>query len=100
MSSIKDKVDYLLVTKNRIKTQLIDLGVDIDDNTPFRQYADAIQQLYADVADAEINKVMKPMDLVEANLNGGILATDEEYEVAYAQFQVLANKIMNGGTNG
>ena len=100
MSSIKDKVDYLLVTKNKIKTQLIDLGVDINDNTPFRQYADAIQQLYADAADAEINKIIKPMDIIEAAINGGEVATDEEYVVAYTQFQILANKIINGGANG
>lgn len=44
--------------------------------------------------------IMKIVDLTDINLNGGALATDEEYETAYAQFQVLANKTINGGLNG
>lgn len=44
--------------------------------------------------------VMKTIDLTETIINGGDVATDKEYEEAYALFQVLANKIMIGGING
>ena len=58
---------------------------------------DGVNVPLATISDIDI---MKITDLTEIAVNGGTLATDEEYEVAYAQFQVLANKIMNGGANG
>lgn len=42
MGTIADKLSYLLQTKNLIKAALIEKGASITDNTPFRDYAEAI----------------------------------------------------------
>jgi hypothetical protein len=51
-------------------------------------------------SDEEVNNQMFLLsDLIDVNLSGGELASDEECRVAEEQFQVLAQRII-GGANG
>lgn len=43
-----EKTDYLKESKEILKDGLIDLGADIDSNTPFRQYINNIDDIYHD----------------------------------------------------
>ena len=51
-------------------------------------------------SDEEVNNQMFLLvDLIDINLFGGELASDEEYKKAEDQFQILAQRII-GGVNG
>ena len=43
-----EKTDYLKESKEILKDALIDLGANIDSNTPFRQYINSIDDIYND----------------------------------------------------
>ena len=43
-----EKTDYLKESKEILKDALIDLGANIDSNTPFRKYIDSIDDIYND----------------------------------------------------
>lgn len=45
MGTISDKLSYLNETKTSIKTAIKTKGVNISDNTPFREYADKISEI-------------------------------------------------------
>lgn len=48
---------------------------------------------------AENIAAYKFQDIADANLNGGKIATDAEYESAETYLQTLYNLILNGGSN-
>lgn len=43
-----EKTDYLKESKDILKDALIDLGADIDSDTPFKQYVNSIDNIYND----------------------------------------------------
>lgn len=43
--SIENKLNYLSETKDLIKQALINKGVEVDDSTPFREYADKVKKI-------------------------------------------------------
>ena len=45
MGTTADKLKYLTETKQAIKNAIIEMGVEIDDNTPFREYANKILEI-------------------------------------------------------
>ena len=47
MTTITDKLTYLSGTKEAIKDALIEKGVDMSGDIPFREYADKIRGLYS-----------------------------------------------------
>lgn len=48
MGAISDKLSYLIESKNLIKTAIMAKGVTIQDDTPFRNYADLISTISGD----------------------------------------------------
>lgn len=53
MGTTADKLNYLIETKKAIKQAIIQMGVAVDDNTSFRDYANKILEISADTtADA------------------------------------------------
>lgn len=52
--SIENKLNYLKNTKNLIKNAIIDKGVDITPDTPFREYADKIGEISGGGDDPEV----------------------------------------------
>lgn len=86
MSNILDKLNYLNETKNMIKNSLISKGVDIDDSTPFRDYADKISNIPEEISTATLT--------INSNLRGtdpsksGIVVLTKEYgEIRYNLIQ-------------
>jgi ADP-glucose pyrophosphorylase len=45
MSSIAEKLEYLIETKEKIKQSILDKNVLIDNNTSFREYAEKITEI-------------------------------------------------------
>lgn len=50
------------------------------------------------VSDEDVvnTNLMRILDLVDANLHGGVIVSDEEYIAAEEEFQILAQKIIGG----
>ena len=81
MSTIADKLAYLAETKNQIKASIIEKGVDVPDDTPFREYANKIAAIEASTTSYVVGE---PVELIlsTANWNGSrYTATVEGYKV-------------------
>lgn len=57
MGTTADKLSYLIETKNAIRDAITSMGVTIDDNTPFRDYASKILEISSD-ATATANDIL------------------------------------------
>ena len=55
MGNISDKLQYLAETKEAIKEAIKAKGVTIDDNAPFRKYADSIRSIVAETTTNDVN---------------------------------------------
>lgn len=66
--SIENKLNYLSETKDLIKQALINKGVEVDDSTPFREYADKVGSIGGKPWNIHINS----KDYAVSNINGAI----------------------------
>lgn len=102
-NEIKNKLNYLIDTKQLFKTVLKSNGAPITDATPFREYANYFGSTEGEddskVA-AENIAIMQTMDGIDLALRGGISPTEEEYMQANANIQYWGNIIIHGGLNG
>lgn len=80
-----DKLDYLAATKEAIRLAIVEKGVSVPVNTPFRQYADKIKQIKAG-GTASVEVDTRPafntsVEYVESGVKKTVVSTD-----AYLEF--------------
>ena len=54
MGTLTEKLNYLLTTKDKIKQALIEKGISILEDTPFREYADKIKEISVGLSNTDL----------------------------------------------
>ena len=54
MGTLTEKLNYLLTTKNKIRQALIEKGISILEDTPFREYADKIKEISTGLSNTDL----------------------------------------------
>lgn len=88
MSATSDKLAYLVETKNQLKAAIIEKGVDVPDDTPFREYATKIASIEVGTTSYVTGDPVE-VTLSSASWNGSrYIATVEGYKVGSYGLQI------------
>ena len=74
MGTIKDKANYLLDTKVILRSALIAAGAEVDENTPFREYANYITGLVPSGTALDL-ELMQAQNYMNTHMYGGDILT-------------------------
>lgn len=90
-NEIKNKLNYLLGTKQLFKTVLKSNGAPITDATPFREYVN----YFGSVEEGDASKItidfLRVRSLIYAHYYGDKIHTDTELQQIYGTFANIAN---------
>ena len=87
-NEIQNKLNYLLDTKAIFKSTLIGVGAEIDNTTPFREYANFFAGLIPS-SEEMIVQLLQTLNYMTVHQQGGEIQTISELEEIYDEFITL-----------